>query len=59
MSAVEWTLLRASLDELSETGFVPHHTALLGTLAEGLSGVGQVSQGLTVVDEALGSVGAR
>ena len=46
-------LLRASLDELSETGFVPHHTALLGTLAEGLSGVGQVSQGLTVVDEAL------
>ena len=46
-------LLRASLDELSETGFVPQHTALLGTLAEGLSGVGQVSQGLTVVDEAL------
>ena len=46
-------LLRASLDELSEAGFVPHHTALLGTLAEGLSGVEQVSQGLTVVDEAL------
>jgi predicted ATPase len=46
-------LLRTNLDELSETGFVPHHTALLGTLAEGLSGVGQVSQGLTVVDEAL------
>ena len=45
-------LLRASLDELSETG-VPQHTALLGTLAEGLSGIGQVSQGLTVVDEAL------
>ena len=44
-------LLRASLDELSEAGFVPHHTALLGTLAEGLSGVGQVSHGLTVVDE--------
>ena len=46
-------LLRASLDELSETGFVPHHTALLGTLAEGLSRVGQVSQGLAVVDEAI------
>src|SRR5207237_4017972 len=46
-------LLRTSLDELSEAGFVPHHTALLGTLAEGLSGVGQVSQGLMVVDEAL------
>jgi hypothetical protein len=28
-------LLRTSLDELSETGFVPHHTALLGTLARG------------------------
>jgi predicted ATPase/DNA-binding winged helix-turn-helix (wHTH) protein len=46
-------LLRASLDELSETGFVPHHTALLGTLAEGLSGLGQVSQGVAVIAEAL------
>jgi predicted ATPase/DNA-binding winged helix-turn-helix (wHTH) protein len=46
-------LLHTSLDELSESGFVPHHTPLLGTLAEGLSGVGQVSQGLTVIDEAL------
>jgi predicted ATPase/DNA-binding winged helix-turn-helix (wHTH) protein len=46
-------LLRTNLDELSESGFVPHYRALLGTLAEGLAGVGQVSQGLTVVDEAL------
>jgi len=47
-------LLRASLDELAETGFVPHHTALLGILAEGLAAAGQVSQGLATIDEALG-----
>jgi predicted ATPase/DNA-binding SARP family transcriptional activator len=47
-------LLRAALDELAETGFVPHHTALLGALAEGLAAAGQVTQGLAAVDEALG-----
>ena len=46
-------LLRAALDELRETGFVPHYTALLGTLAQGLAGVGQVAQGLATIDEAL------
>jgi predicted ATPase/DNA-binding SARP family transcriptional activator len=33
-------LLRDALDELGETGFVPHHTALLGSLAQGLAGSG-------------------
>jgi predicted ATPase len=46
-------LLRAALDELRETGFVPHHTALLGTLAQGLAAVGQIAQGLATIDEAL------
>jgi predicted ATPase len=46
-------LLRAALDELLETGFVPHHTALLGTLAQGLAGIGQVAKALATIDEAL------
>jgi len=46
-------LLRDALDELRETGFVPHHTALLGTLAQGLAGSGEVAQGLATIDEAL------
>ena len=47
-------LLRGALDELAETGFVPHHTALLGALAEGLAAAGHVAQGLAAIDEALG-----
>src|SRR6266436_3644507 len=39
-------LLRDALEELRETGFVPHHTALLGTLAQGLAGRGEIAQGL-------------
>jgi predicted ATPase len=46
-------LLRAALDELLETGFVPHHTALLGALAEGLAEIGQVAKGLATIEEAL------
>jgi predicted ATPase/DNA-binding SARP family transcriptional activator len=46
-------VLRAALDELRETGFVPHYTALLGTLAQGLGGTAEVAQGLAVIDEAL------
>ena len=46
-------LLRDALDELRETGFVPHHTALLGTLAQGLAGSGEIAQGLATIDEAL------
>ena len=46
-------VLRAALDELRETGFVPYYTGLLGTLAQGLAGVGQVAQGLATIDEAL------
>ena len=46
-------LLRDALDELRETGFVPHHTALLGTVAQGLAGNGEIAQGLATIDEAL------
>jgi len=46
-------LLRDALEELRETGFVPHHTALLGTLAQGLAGRGEIAQGLATIDEAL------
>ncbi len=46
-------LLRDALEELRETGFVPHHTALLGTLAQGLAGGGEIAQGLATIDEAL------
>ncbi|HWO03441.1 MAG TPA: BTAD domain-containing putative transcriptional regulator [Methylomirabilota bacterium] len=46
-------LLRGALEELGETGFVPHHTALLGTLALGLAGRGEIAQGLATIDEAL------
>jgi len=46
-------LLRDALEELGETGFVPHHTALLGTLAQGLAGSGEIAQGLATIDDAL------
>ena len=46
-------MLRAALDELRETGFVPYHTALLGTLAQGLVGTGKPAEGLATIDEAL------
>jgi predicted ATPase/DNA-binding SARP family transcriptional activator len=46
-------LLRDALHELRETGFVPHHTALLGTLAQGFAGGGEIAQGLATIDEAL------
>ena len=44
---------RAGLDELLEIGFVPNYTGLLGTLVQGLAGLGQVAQGLATIDEAL------
>jgi hypothetical protein len=46
-------LLRAALDELRETGFVPYQTGLLGTLAQGLAGIGLIAKGLATIDEAL------
>jgi predicted ATPase len=46
-------LLRTALDELRETGFVPYYLVLLGALAQGLAGVGQVAQALATIDEAL------
>jgi predicted ATPase len=46
-------LLRGALDELRETGFVPHHTALLGTLAQGMASSGEIAQGLATIDEAI------
>ena len=46
-------VLRAALDDLRETDFVPYYTGLLGTLAQGLVGVGQVAEGLATIDEAL------
>jgi predicted ATPase len=47
-------LLRPTLDELRETSFVPYYPVLLGTLAQGLGGVGAVNQALVTIDEALG-----
>ena len=46
-------MLGAALDELRETGFVPYQTGLLGTLAQGLAGVGQIAEALATIDEAL------
>ena len=46
-------MLRGALDELRETGFVPYHTAFLGTLAQGLMGTGKIAEGLATIDEAL------
>jgi predicted ATPase/DNA-binding winged helix-turn-helix (wHTH) protein len=46
-------LLRTTFDELGETRFVLRYTAFLGALAEGLTGAGQVTQGLVTIDEAL------
>jgi len=47
-------LLRTALDELRETGFVPYYVFLLGTLAQGLAGIGQADRALASIDEALG-----
>jgi predicted ATPase len=46
-------VLRTALDELRETGFVPYYTGLLGTMAQGLAGIGRVTQGLATIEEAL------
>jgi predicted ATPase/DNA-binding SARP family transcriptional activator len=48
-----WPRLRAALTELPEVAFHLHHTPLLGELAEGLGGAGQVADGLSVIDDAL------
>jgi hypothetical protein len=44
---------RAALDELREIGFVLKRPGLLGVLAEGLAGSGQVAEGLQTIDAAL------
>jgi tetratricopeptide (TPR) repeat protein len=46
-------LLRGGIAQLQGAGFVCYHTAFLGVLAEALSGDGQASEALSVVDEAL------
>jgi predicted ATPase/DNA-binding SARP family transcriptional activator len=46
-------VLRDALHELRTTGFIPHHTALLGNLAQGLAGVGRAVEALTTIEEAL------
>jgi hypothetical protein len=38
-----FVMLRAALDELPETAFIPSYTGMLGTLAQALAGVGQVA----------------
>ena len=45
--------LGVALDELRETGFLAHLTALLAVQAEALSDVGQSAAALAVIDEAL------
>jgi predicted ATPase/DNA-binding SARP family transcriptional activator len=46
-------LLRTVLDEVRGTSFVPYYPFMLGTLAQGLAGAGQVDQALATIDEAL------
>jgi predicted ATPase len=46
-------LLRAALDELRESNFAVPYTIFLAALAEGLAGVGQVTEGIAAIDEAL------
>jgi hypothetical protein len=46
-------LLRTGIDELRETGFASRFTALLGVLAEGLAGAGQLDDALETIEEAL------
>ena len=48
-----YEMLHAALDELRATGFVPFQTGLLGTLAQGLAGVGRLPEALATIDEAL------
>jgi F0F1-type ATP synthase beta subunit len=45
--------LRAALDELVHAGITMRRTAGLGTLAEALAAVRQVTEGLVMIDEAL------
>lgn len=46
-------MLREALDELRESGAAPGHPTFLGVLARGLGQAGQVSGGLTAIDQAL------
>jgi predicted ATPase/DNA-binding winged helix-turn-helix (wHTH) protein len=46
-------LLRTALDELRESEFALPYTVFLGALAEALAGVGEVTQGIAAIDEAL------
>lgn len=46
-------LLGAALDELRESQFALPYTVFLGALAEALAGVGQMTQGIVAIDEAL------
>jgi predicted ATPase/DNA-binding winged helix-turn-helix (wHTH) protein len=46
-------LLRTALDELRESEFALSYTVFFGALAEALAGVGQVTQGIVAIDEAL------
>jgi predicted ATPase len=46
-------LLRTALDELREGKFALPSTIFLSALAEGLAGVGQVTEGIAAIDEAL------
>jgi tetratricopeptide (TPR) repeat protein len=46
-------LLRSSLERLPEPAFHHHMSLLLAELAAGLGGVGQIAEGLVVVDKAL------
>ena len=48
-----YEMLHGALDELRATGFVPYQTGLLGTLAQGLAGVGRLPEALATIDEAL------
>ena len=46
-------VLRPALAELRETSFVPYYPVLLGTLARGLAGIGELDDALGTIEEAL------
>jgi predicted ATPase len=52
-------LLRSELDACERTGWTNWYTEFLGTYAEGLAGLGQFSEALAAVDEALAKADQR
>jgi predicted ATPase len=52
-------MLSASLEALREVRFAFYRTQFMGTLATGIAAMGEVSQGLTMIDQALERCAAK